>query len=174
MAVDQLGRERLMIRRLALPLLLALALALPARAASLLAPVTVTTAISPAATTPWLQVRTVEQLRNLVVQATFTYGSGGTTVDAYVQTSLDGGATAIDIANFHFTTASLRKAFNLSALTPVTTQATPTDGSLSANTAVDGLLGPLFRVKYQSSGTYAGGTTVRVDVSGPRLTPQVQ
>ena len=45
---------------------------------------------------------------SLVIQANFTYGSGGTSADAWVQTSLDGGTTWTDIANFHFTTASAR------------------------------------------------------------------
>jgi hypothetical protein len=107
--------------------------------------------------------------RNVAVQANFVYGSGGTTVDAWLQTSFDGGVTWADIAQFRFTTASARKAFNLSSLTPVTTQATPTDGTLAANTAVDGLIGSALRVKYASAGTYAGGTTLSVDVSTSRL-----
>lgn len=102
--------------------------------------------------------------RNLTAQFNFTYGSGGTTVDAYLQTSLDGGATWTDICNFHATTASLRKAVNLSAATPVTTPQALTDGSIAANTSQDGMLGPIFRLKYQSAGTYAGATTLRVDL----------
>ena len=105
--------------------------------------------------------------RSALLQATFNYGSGGTTVDAWVQTSVDGGATWIDVANFHFTTASARYLFNLSSLTPVTTEATPTDGTLAANTSKDGFLGPLWRVKTTSTGTYAGGTTLQIDASLP-------
>ena len=104
--------------------------------------------------------------RNLTLQATFTYGSGGTTTDAYVQTTLDGGLTWMDIANFHFTTSSATAVINLSAATPQTSQKTPGDGTLASNTAVDGVLGPRFRVKYKSSGTYAGGTTLRIDAQG--------
>ena len=102
---------------------------------------------------------------NLTLQATFTYGSGSTT-DAYVQTTLDGGLTWMDIANFHFTTSSATSVINLSAATPQTSQKTPGDGTLTSNTAVDGVLGPRFRVKYKSSGTYAGGTTLRIDAQG--------
>lgn len=109
--------------------------------------------------------------RNLTLQGNFTYGSGGTTADAWVQTSFDGGATWTDIASFHFTTASARKVVNLSAATPVATQASPTDGALTANTAVDGLLGPLLRVKYASAGTYAG-TTLRIDAASIDLPNQ--
>ena len=104
--------------------------------------------------------------RNITIQANFTYvASAATSVDAYFQTSLDNGATWVDVAEFNFTTASARKIANLSALTPKTTLVTPTDGSLSANTCVDGVLGPLFRVKYTSVGTYGAGTTLAIDVA---------
>jgi len=48
----------------------------------------------------------------------------------------------------------------------------PTDGTLGANTAIDGILGHLFRCKYSSSGVYGGTTSLAVDaVSGNRLEP---
>lgn len=122
----------------------------------------ITTAISATRSAP-LQVQGEMGVESITLQANFTWGSGGTTADAYVQTSLDDGVTWCDIANFHFTTASLRKFFNLSALTAVTTQGTPSDGSLTANTAVDGVLGTQYAVKYVTTGTYAGGTTLRID-----------
>ena len=100
-----------------------------------------------------------------IIQGTFTYGSGGTTADAWIQTSVDEGGTWCDVANFHFTTSSARFLFNLSALTAVTTENTPKDGTLGANTAVDGFLGPLWRVKWTTTGTYAGGTILRVDMA---------
>jgi hypothetical protein len=106
---------------------------------------------------------------SVTVQCNFTYGSGGTTADAWVQTSLDGGATWVDIANCHFTTSTARFAYNLSSLTPVTTEYTPTDGTLSANTAKDGILGPSYRVKYTTTGTYATSTTLSVDINGVPL-----
>lgn len=102
--------------------------------------------------------------KNLVIQANFVGASGGTSVDAYVQTSVDGGQTWTDIANFHFLTTPARKLFNLNGRTPVTTQATPTDGSLAANTAVDGLLGPQYRVKYTSVGVYSA-TSLSIDIA---------
>ena len=107
--------------------------------------------------------------RNLAVQFNFAYGSGGTSADVYLQTSLDSGNTWTDIANFHVTTSAARKAINLNAQTPVTTQVALTDGSISANTAQDGLLGPQFRCKYTIVGTYAGATTLTVDVQSDTL-----
>ncbi len=107
---------------------------------------------------------------SLAIQANFLYGSGGTATDAYVQTSFDG-TTWVDIAQFHFTTAAARRLYNLSGATVVTTAATPGDGALSANTAVDGLLGPWYRVKWSTSGTYGGATSLAIDIAagGTRL-----
>ena len=115
------------------------------------------------AAVPTSQLLLTDAPRSLCVQANFTYGSGGTTLNAYLQTSLDGGVTWIDIAQFSFATASARFVYNLSSLTPVTTEYTPTDGTLSSNTAKDGILGPLFQVKLASTGTYAG-SNLRIDV----------
>jgi hypothetical protein len=52
----------------------------------------------------------------------------------------------------------------------VTTQYTPTDGTLAANTCKDGLLGNMYRAKYTTTGTYAGNTTVRIDLMSDGLT----
>jgi hypothetical protein len=99
------------------------------------------------------------------LQARLAYGSGGTKVSVYIQTSLDGGNSWVDIACLTFTTASATKVINLSGLTPVTTAATPTDGALVDDTAVDGILGDRLRAKVVSAGTYAGSTVVSVRAS---------
>ncbi len=96
----------------------------------------------------------------MAAQLRLAYGSGGTSVKVYLQTSLDQGTTAIDIACAAFTTASAVKALNFSALTPKTTAVTPTDGTLTDDTAVDGILGDQFRLKIVSLGTYAGSTVL--------------
>jgi hypothetical protein len=105
--------------------------------------------------------------RNLAAQANFAYGSGGTSVDAWLQTSFDQGATWTDIANWHFTTAAARKVNNLSASS--SNAVTAADGALAANTSADGLLGPWFRVKWVTVGTYAGATSLSVDVACDQL-----
>lgn len=102
----------------------------------------------------------LDRARGVLLRADFTYGSGGTSVKAWVQSSADGGTTWHDVACFAFTTANKSRIFNLSARTPVTTIATPTDGALADDTAVDGLLGDTLRVKYTSVGTYAGSSTL--------------
>ena len=99
-----------------------------------------------------------------MLAATFSfrlqYGSGGTTVKAYLQTSLNQGTTWIDIACVAFATASEDQVLNLSGLTPKTTLVTPTDGALADDTCIDGIFGDRFRVKVVSAGTYAGSTVL--------------
>jgi hypothetical protein len=132
----------------------------------------ITTAVS-AALSPVLQFRrqSLDKPRSVVAQANFTYGSGGTTATAWLQTSVDGGATWIDVVNWAFTTSSLRALANLSSLTPITTIYTATDGTLSSNTCKDGIIGEKWRVKYTTTGTYAGGTQLLVDVSPGGMMP---
>ena len=98
----------------------------------------------------------------IALECIFTYGSGGTTAKAWVQTSFDGGTTWVDIANFAHTTASASRAYNLSALTPITTVYTVTDGTLADSTCKDGLIGDQLRVKFTSTGTYGGSTSVKI------------
>lgn len=92
------------------------------------------------------------------LQLRFEYGSGGAAVKAYVQCSADQGTTWYDVACAVFGTASETALLNLSALTPKTSQVTPTDGALADDTAVDGLLTDRMRLKVVSTGTYAGST----------------
>lgn len=109
----------------------------------------------------------IDKYRGVTVQAAFTYvASAATSVTAYVQTTLDGGTTWVDVIAFQFTTASATKIGNVRRTTPVTTLATPTDGTLTANTAVDGILGDQLRVKWTSSGTYGAGTTLTITAVG--------
>ena len=86
------------------------------------------------------------------------YGSGGTTVDAYAQTSLDGQRTWQDVAHYQFAMASGRAQFHVSASTTVLAASTPGDGVLSGNVAVSGILGPDWRLKVIVAGTYGSST----------------
>ena len=98
---------------------------------------------------------------NVTLRADFDYGSGGTTAVFRVQTSVDGGTTWADVANFAHATASLDRFVNLTAAA-VTTPTAFTDGTLADNTTQNGLLGYKFRVKYTTVGTYAGSTRIRI------------
>ena len=140
-------------------------LALSPAIARTLGVIPITTAVTAQVTVP-LQVAKGVIPSSVTIQCKLTYGSGGTTADAWIQTSIDGGASWTDIANCHFTTATARFVYNLSSMTPVTTQYTPTDGTLSANTSKDGVLGPNYRLKYTTTGTYATSTVLQVDING--------
>lgn len=107
-------------------------------------------------------------IKSLMFQANFIYGSGGTSADVWIQTSLDGGTTWIDIANFRFTTSSLRKlsAVVANPATAFTANTTASDGALTANTVLNGMIGDRIRCKVTTVGTYGGGTTLAVDMVG--------
>ena len=121
----------------------------------------VTTALTGIAQTP---IQNLEGILAATIEAKLYYGSGGTSLKAWVQVTLDDGATWIDIACFAFTTSSAVKVINLSGLTPKTTAVTPTDGALADDTCVDGVLGSAMRVKLTSTGTYSN-TIISVKVS---------
>lgn len=156
------------MRKLAAAIVALLLCCVSAHATALLN-VTVTTAVT-AQLSSTFQLRPTSLPTNITLQGTFTYGSGGTTADAYVQTSVDGGVTWADVANFHFTTSSARFIYNLNSSKSNTTEITPTDGSLAANTSNDGVIGSQWRIKFTTVGTYAGGTKLRIDAFANGLT----
>lgn len=128
----------------------------------MLTPTTITTAVTGITTTP---VVLLAGLKYVVAQAIFVYGSGGTTAKAWLQTSFDGGETWVDIMNFAFTTASLSKVSAVNAyIAPASQAFAPSDATLADNTIIQGSLGDRLRLKYTTTGTYAGGTTLAVDV----------
>ena len=98
----------------------------------------------------------------LSLDATLTYGSGGTSLKAWVQTSLDGGLTYFDIACFAYTTATKRRICTLRGDTAVTTLATPGAAALADDTVVNGFVGAHVRVVLTSVGTYAGQTRLTI------------
>ncbi len=104
-------------------------------------------------------------MKQLSVEANFVYGSDGTTVDVWIQTSLDGGSNWIDIAQFAFLTTSLRKVHTvvIPAVVATRTNVTPLDGTLGDNLIQDGILGDMIRAKLTTTGTYAGDTTLDVN-----------
>jgi hypothetical protein len=131
-----------------------------ARRIVLLSPLTIGAAVSATATTP---VTGLGGMEALTVEAKFLYGAGGTNATAYVQTSLDGGLSWIDIMCFQFTTAAANKISSVTSLIAPAAQAfAPTDGSLTANTIIQGVLGDRLRLKYVTTGTYTGATSLGV------------
>jgi len=164
-----------MIRRFGLILLLTVGLLGLARSASATGPLvlldttTITTAVT-SVTPPIVMFGdylSEKEAQYLAVQGTFVYGSGGTNCTAYIQTSVDG-LTWADIISFQWTTTSGVKVSAVHATAAVfwAAASAPTDGSLTANTILNGLIGDRIRVKYTTTGTYAGGTTLRVVAMG--------
>ena len=103
-------------------------------------------------------------MKYLVAEAQFVRAAGGTDCKAYVQTSLDQGVTWIDIMCFAFTTSTASKVSAVSSTIALAAAVTPGDAALSDNTILNGLLGDQVRVKYISTGTYTGATTLQVDM----------
>lgn len=102
-------------------------------------------------------------ITGLTASAVFTVGGGGTTAKAFIQTSLDEGATWIDIMCLAFTTSTARKVATVSSTTPLIT-GVPVDGALADNTILDGVVGTMLRAKYVTTGTYTATTTLKVDI----------
>jgi hypothetical protein len=107
-------------------------------------------------------IEDLEGMLSASLVARFIYGSGGTSVAAVVQTSIDGGTIWHDVARFDFTTSTATKYANLSGLTYKAAAALSALGSEGQN---DGLLGPMFRAVITSVGTYAGGTLLDLRMS---------
>jgi len=98
----------------------------------------------------------------LDAQLRLAYGSGGTAVKAYLQSSLDQGTTWFDLLCFTATTAGKTRARRLK---PDGNELTPTDGALADDTVAAGIvLGDRFRLKVVSTGTYAGSTVLSARV----------
>lgn len=102
-------------------------------------------------------------MKYLIVEAVLTVTGGGGTADVYVQTSFDGGVTWIDIMNFHFTTSTLTKINAVKYNIALAANVTPTTGTLTNSTILDGVLGDSIRCVYTSGGTaYSAGSSLLV------------
>jgi len=93
-------------------------------------------------------------------------GSPGTSAKAWVQTSIDGGATWLDLACFAFPATSAVKAARLPG-SALRSPAAISEGTLADDTASDGPFGERLRVKVTSVGTFGAGTTLTL-VAIPR------
>lgn len=81
--------------------------------------------------------------------------ASGTTAKAYVQTKVDG--LYYDIACFAFTTGTVAKALAVEA-GPLSAAVTHTNGGLTDDTAIQGLLGQNLFVILTTVGTYTAGS----------------
>lgn len=102
-------------------------------------------------------------VRSVSMQARFVRAAGGTTCDVFVQTSLDGGTTWIDIAQFAFLITTATEVSVCQRGIAVAAALTPVDGTLADGTILDGVIGDRLRVKYTTTGTYSGASSLAVD-----------
>lgn len=126
--------------------------------AKILLPTTTITTAGAGTTTNAINFNT--DVISLDMMAVFDYGSGGTSAQFWVQTSIDG-TNWHDIANFAFATADLVKEAACTS-TLAHTHRTATDGTLADNTVINGFIGNQLRVKYTTVGIYAGSTTIKI------------
>jgi hypothetical protein len=114
--------------------------------------VTVTTAATQT-TTPLTGLQGLAGLSGFIRFA----GTGGTSVDAYVQTSPDGGTTWADLYEANFTASGVAL---FSLVNGASANLALTDGTLASNTALNAGAVPLFdqyRLKIKSVGTWVSG-----------------
>jgi hypothetical protein len=83
----------------------------------------------------------------LVGRVKYGYTGGIGTCDVYVQTTIDGGTTWYDVAAIRGTSTAYDRMFSVTT-TPITTVYATTDGSLTADSVKDGLIGSSVRAKY--------------------------
>lgn len=120
-------------------------------------------AITTAGTVTGDPVAGIENMSHLTFQSSLDWGSGGSTIKVFLQTTLDRGTTWFDIACIAHTTADSIKALSVSGGASSAAPPTFTDGSLADDTVLDGFIGDQLRVKVISTGTYAA-TLLDVDV----------
>lgn len=100
----------------------------------------------------------------LACQAAFTRAGGGTTTDVFIQTSLDNGSTWIDIMQFALATTTVTKMSAVRSSIAMAANVTPSDGALTDNTILDGLIGDRLRAKTVVVGTYSGASSLALNV----------
>lgn len=130
---------------------------------TLLPATVITAAASGTVALPAVVAPVLSGMTYLAAISKFVYGSGGTTAKFWIQTSLDGGVTWFDIINHAYTTASGTKVSACTAyIAPASQGFTPSDAALADNTIIQGSLGDRLRVKYTTTGTYGGSTTISI------------
>lgn len=86
-------------------------------------------------------------------------GAGGTSIDAYVQTSFDDGQTWWDIINLQVLVATVTKSAMVKKSIGSAVRAAAVDKSLAANSLFDGFFGDKFRIALVIVGAYNAADT---------------
>jgi len=115
--------------------------------------------------------RLPDNCKGLAAECVFVDGGGGTAIKVYIQTAFDsiGGTTVggkpqtwFDVMCFAFATTAGRKLLKVREETAVVADHVETDGTLTDDTAVSGLIGTHVRAKIVTTGTYTGTSTIDV------------
>lgn len=115
--------------------------------------------ISAPQSSAYTPITDLDGISSATIVARFAYGSGGTSLIARIQTTLDGGQTWYDVARFDFAMAPVTRCATISGLQ---SQGVASLVSLAAEGINDGLLGNMFRVVIDSTGSYAGNTLLDI------------
>lgn len=116
----------------------------------------ITSGVSSGATVPYIDG--LDDMSELSMEFYFGYGSGGSTLNAWLQSSVSQGARWHDVACFSATTATMDRMLSLKR-TSDTGLWTPTNGTLANDTVASSIvLGDRLRVLLTTTGTYAGST----------------
>jgi len=99
-------------------------------------------------------VEDLDGMAGATIQVGAAIGTAGAKIQVYVQTSLDQGETAVDIACVTFIADGTPKILNFSTDGAVT-EHVPSDGTMSDDTMINGILGDRLRMKIVTTGTYA-------------------
>lgn len=95
-------------------------------------------------------------MTSLAAQVRMLWGSGGTSIKAYVQSSLDQGNTAYDVALVNFLAASRTAIFSIQQTTSA--MLTPVEAGAEAESVPVPVLGDRLRLKLVVVGTYVNTT----------------
>jgi hypothetical protein len=115
--------------------------------------------------------RLPDNCRGLTAECVFVDGGGGTDITVYIQTSLDSvGGTAsghvpqtwMDIMCFHWLVTAGRSVLKVTEDTAIVAIVSESDGALTDDTAVSGIIGTHVRARIVTTGTYSGTTTIDV------------
>jgi len=115
--------------------------------------------------------RLPDDCRGLMAECVFVDGGGGTTIDVFIQSSLDSvGSTIVggkpqvwfDIMKFAFTTTAGRKILKVREEDAILTDYAETDGSMADDISISGLIGTHVRARIVTTGTYTAVSTIDV------------
>jgi len=113
-----------------------------------------------------------EEASYITLQVFLTFaGAGGTTIDVYLQTSLDNGQSWWDVIHLGVLAATVEKAASIRKYIAQSAPArlAAVDGTLALDTVYDGFFGQTWRIKYVIVGTYAADNTFRTNIFVEKL-----